>query len=50
VIIDDLNLFYASLFPTEADSILIVDPNTVLALSSSLQGLQAIPWRDGQIS
>jgi len=49
VIVDNLHLVRASLRPTEANPILFIDANAVLALPGSLQRLQAIPRGDRQI-
>ena len=36
--------------PDEADAILIVDPDAVLALPIASKRLKAIAWKDGQIT
>jgi len=42
MVIHDFYIFGASLGPSKADSELIVDPNAVLSLSRSLEGLEPI--------
>jgi len=49
VVISNLNLIGTSLRPSKADAVLIVDANTVLTPSVSLQGFQSIAPRDRQI-
>jgi hypothetical protein len=49
VIVDDFNLIYSSLCPTEENPILVIDSNAVLALPGPFQSLQAVPREDRQI-
>src|ERR1039457_4689221 len=49
MIIDDLDAFRGAFAPDEADSPLIIDPYTMLALSIAAQGLQPIPWNRRQV-
>jgi hypothetical protein len=44
VIVDDLDVFGACIGPGETDPPLIVDPDTVLALTVTTQCLQSIAW------
>jgi hypothetical protein len=44
MIIDDLDAFRRALAPDEADSPLIVDPDTVLTLSVTAQSLKPVSW------
>jgi hypothetical protein len=44
MIVDDLNIFRLAFAPDEADSPLIVDPNTVLTLPVAAQSLKPISW------
>jgi hypothetical protein len=36
--------------PNKTDTILIVDPNAVLALPIAFQGLQVVPRKNGQVT
>jgi len=49
IVFGDFDVMGNILFPGEADSVLIVDPDTVLPFAVSLQGLQSIAGRDQQI-
>jgi hypothetical protein len=49
MIVYDLDIIGVSLIPTEADTPLFVDPDTVLSLPISGQFLKAISWRDTKI-
>jgi hypothetical protein len=49
MIIRDLNIFGSSVRPSEADPILIIDPNRVLAFSVPLQCFQLVVGRRPQI-
>jgi hypothetical protein len=49
VVVNDLNVFRASLGPPEADSELIVDANAVVALPVPLERLKPITWRHSQV-
>jgi hypothetical protein len=44
MIIDDLDVFRRAFAPDEADSPLIVDPDTVLTLSVTAESLQPVSW------
>ena len=48
VVVNDLNLAGTVTGPLEANTELIIDPNTVLTFSVAAQGLQLIPWRNTQ--
>lgn len=48
VVIRDFNLTGASVRPSEADSVLLVDRNAVLPFSLSGQGFQSVTRRDSQ--
>src|ERR1019366_1238299 len=43
-IIDDLDAFRRALAPDEADSPLIVDPDTILTLSVTAESLKPVSW------
>ncbi len=49
MVVNDLNIECASIFPTEADPPSLVDPNTVLTLPVSFQSFQMIAGRDPQV-
>jgi hypothetical protein len=49
MIVDDFNVVRVAFTPHEADAILIIDPDAVLALTLAAQSLQPISWRDIQI-
>jgi hypothetical protein len=49
VVICDFNLVCSILLPNEADPVLIVDSDAVLAGPVSLQRLQPIAWRNAKI-
>jgi len=49
MIVYDLDIIGVSLIPTEADTPLFVDPDTVLSFPISGQFLKAISWRDTKI-
>jgi hypothetical protein len=44
MIIDDLDAFRRAFAPDEADSPLIVDPDTMLTLPVTAQSLKPVPW------
>jgi hypothetical protein len=48
VVINDLNIQSIAVFPNEAYSPLIVDSNTVLSRSITLQFLEPVRWRNPQ--
>jgi hypothetical protein len=49
VVVSDFNIKGVSLFPSETDSPLIVDADTVLARTITLQRFQTVAWWDPQI-
>ena len=49
MIVDYLNRFWSTIGPSEADTILIVDPYTVLARPFATQGLKSVTWRDTEV-
>jgi len=49
MVVDDLYIEYASIFPTEADAPSLVDPDTVLTVPVSLQSFQMIAGRNPQV-
>jgi hypothetical protein len=49
MVVDDLDLMRAPGVPPEADSPLLVDPNTVLSFSRALECLKAVVWRHSQV-
>jgi hypothetical protein len=49
VVVNDLNIEGAAIFPTEADTPALVDPDTMLTPPVSLQGFQTIAGRDPQV-
>jgi hypothetical protein len=49
VVVSDFNVKGVSLFPSETDSPLIVDADTVLACTVTLQSFQTVSWWDPQI-
>jgi hypothetical protein len=49
MVVDDFNLVGVALPPYEADAILIIDPDTVLAFALSVQRLQPVSGRHAQI-
>jgi hypothetical protein len=50
VIVGDLNVAGVIVAPNEADAILVVDANAVLAFTISAERLKPIPGRDLQVS
>src|ERR1019366_808067 len=44
MIIDDLDAFRRAVAPDEADSLLIVDPDTMLTLPGTAQRLKPVSW------
>jgi hypothetical protein len=50
MIIDDLDVIGVSLLPPEADTPLVVDPDTVLPGPVTLQFLKTVTRRDAQIT
>jgi hypothetical protein len=50
VIVDDLHIVGVSVVPDEADAVLIVDPNTVLAMSIARERLESVARERRQIS
>ena len=44
MVIDDLDRISLTIIPYETDTPLIVDPDTMLSLSSAFQCLKAIGW------
>jgi hypothetical protein len=50
MIIHNLNLENITFAPNETNTKLIVNPNAVLALSITFQGLKMITWKDGKIA
>jgi hypothetical protein len=44
MVVHDFNVRGAFIGPSEADAILIVDPDTVLPLAIAAKGLKAIAW------
>lgn len=50
MVVHDFNLKRVALAPYETDAPLVVDPNTMLALSVSPQAFQPVPRRGGQIA
>src|SRR6185312_567646 len=49
VVVNDLDVFRASVGPGEADPPLVVDPDAVLAPSVALQCLQPVAWWDAKV-
>jgi hypothetical protein len=49
MIIHDFNIKSVAVFPSKADSPLVIDPDTVLALPMSSQGLEPIAGRLAKI-
>ncbi len=49
MVIRDLDVLRSPFGPTEADPVLLVDSNAVLACPIRLQRLKSVPWRDPQI-
>jgi hypothetical protein len=49
VVIDDFHLVGTVIPPDEADTPLVVDPNAVLALTVTAQGLQAVTAQGGEV-
>jgi hypothetical protein len=49
MIVNDLNIEGAAIFPTEADPPSFVDPDTVLILSVPFQSFQVIAGRNPQV-
>jgi hypothetical protein len=47
--IHNLNVVRVSVDPFEANSPLLIDANTMLTFSITLQSFQTIAWRHGQI-
>mgnify|MGYP007070632762 CR=1 FL=1 len=50
MVIDDLYIRGSGGRPDEANAVLVVDPNTVLAEPITFQDLQAISRRDSQVN
>lgn len=49
MIVDYLNVFWTCRRPAKADSMLVIDPDTVLTSTVALQRLEPIAWRDTQV-
>lgn len=49
MIVNNLNLFRTEISPPKANSILVIDSNTVLTLAIAPQGLQTVARRRPQI-
>lgn len=49
MIVSDLNFISIPIFPSEADSPLIIDPYAVLPHPVSQQSFKSIPWGNSQI-
>jgi hypothetical protein len=49
MVVCDFNIISVSAFPVKADSPLIVDPDTVLPLTVTLQGLKPVARRDSKV-
>jgi len=49
MVVNDLNIERASIFPTEVDPPALVDPDTVLTLPVPFQSFQMITGRDPQV-
>lgn len=49
MIINDFDVFRSIFSPPEAHSIAFVNPNTVLSLPVSSQGLETVTWRKAQV-
>jgi len=49
VIIRYLNIVRIAVTPSEAYAPLVINPNTVLTGSISLELLKSVPWRDAQV-
>jgi len=50
VVVRDLDFIGISVLPTETDAILLVDPNAVLAPTTSAQWLESISWWNRKMS
>jgi len=50
VVVGDFDIVGVPALPSEADSPLIVDPDTVLARAVSREALQSIPWGYAQVA
>lgn len=48
MVIDNFNIGRTVFRPNEANSILIVDTNTVLILAITFQALKSVPWASGE--
>jgi hypothetical protein len=48
VIVDDLDVVRGTLQPAEAESVLVIDPDAVLAVPVAPQSLEPIAGRDGE--
>jgi hypothetical protein len=46
VVVRDFDVFGIRSLPTEADTILLIEANTVLAVSTAAQSFEPIPWWD----
>jgi hypothetical protein len=49
MVVYDLNFVWFTFDPGEADTILVIDPNTILALPLALEGLQLVAGRYSQL-
>jgi hypothetical protein len=50
VVVDDLNVFGCAIDPSEAEPVLVIDPDAELAEPITLQGLEPIPWNDPEVA
>jgi hypothetical protein len=50
MIVDYRGLICIALPPFKANSVLVVNPDTVLSLPAAVQGFQVIPWRYPEIA
>ena len=50
MVVHDPHILWSRGGPPEADPPLVVDTNAVLSLAISLEGLQSVLWRRGQVA
>lgn len=50
MVIDNLHLVSVAFSPNEADTPLIIDPNTVLSFAVAAERFEAIPRRGSQVA
>jgi hypothetical protein len=48
MVVSDLDVFWPTIGPDEADAVLLIDANRMLPVTISTQRFKPIPWRKAQ--